>query len=86
VGSPAWPDKPFSVMSAVIIGSAGYTIYSEYANTVLLASWAYSGWMPTLPWLGTGIAPLAQWVVVPMLALSFAGSSPRTNTASKRRV
>lgn len=24
--------------------------------------------MPTLPGLGTGLAPLAQWVVVPMLA------------------
>jgi hypothetical protein len=25
--------------------------------------------MPTLPSLGTGLAPLAQWMVVPALAL-----------------
>src|SRR5262245_16617478 len=32
-------------------------------------AWTYNALMPVLPWLGTGLAPLLQWVVVPSLAL-----------------
>ena len=70
VGSPAWPDQRFGqVLAATVIFAAGYTVYSEYVNTVVRHSWSYTSWMPTLPWLGTGLAPLAQWMVVPALAL-----------------
>ncbi len=69
-GASAWPNAKFAVvMAAVVIGGAGYTVYSEYANTTLRAAWAYSEWMPRLPGLGTGLAPLTQWVVVPACAL-----------------
>jgi hypothetical protein len=45
-------------------------VLSEYVNTVIRATWAYSDLMPTMPWLGTGLAPLAQWIVIPGLALA----------------
>jgi hypothetical protein len=80
-GTPTWPHEKFwTVGSAVILGGVGYTIYSEYANTVLRVSWAYSAWMPTLPVFGTGIAPLVQWLVVPALALTHASSRLSVNT------
>ncbi len=73
VGSPAWPHQRFGqVLTATIIFAAGYTVYSEYVNTVVRHSWSYTSWMPTLPWLGTGLAPLAQWMVVPAFALVWA--------------
>ena len=41
-------------------------------NTGPRASWSYSEWMPTLPWIGTGLSPLAQWTLVPSLAFRLA--------------
>jgi hypothetical protein len=57
---------------ALSIG-VGYTIFSEYLNTVIRRSWTYAELMPTLPLLGIGLAPMAQWVVVPSASLAFAG-------------
>ena len=75
VGFSAWPDQRFvTVLVITVILSTGYTIYSEYMNTVVRRSWAYAASMPTLPWLGTGVSPLAQWMIVPALALAWAGS------------
>lgn len=77
-GSPAWPDEKFrSVLIATLAGGIGYTTFSEYLNTILRASWAYSKWMPTLPLLGIGVAPLAQWVMVPTLAVAWAARGSR---------
>ena len=68
-GSPAWPDENGTrVAVATVIVAAGYTVYNEYINTSVRRSWAYTEWMPTLPWLGTGLAPLAQWLVGPAIA------------------
>ena len=58
VGSPAWPDERFgAVLAATLVFATGYTVYSEYVNTVVRHNWTYTPWMPTLRWLGTGIAP-----------------------------
>jgi hypothetical protein len=74
VGSPAWPaEKGARVAIATAIIGVGYTVYSEYMNTSVRNLWAYTEWMPTLPWLRTGLAPLAQWVVIPPLALLWTG-------------
>lgn len=43
----------------------------HHLNTVFRRAWAYSELMPTLPWLGTGLAPLLQWLLIPPLALSW---------------
>ena len=72
-GTPAWPDEKLrSVLMAALAGGIGYTIYREYVNAGPRASWAYDSLMPTLPWIGTGLSPLAQWIVVPSLAFRFA--------------
>jgi hypothetical protein len=81
LGAPGWPDEKFrSVLTAVVLGGLSYTIYSEYTNTVLRASWAYTAWMPTVPVLGTGIAPLAQWMVIPVIAVAWAARRSSIST------
>lgn len=79
VGDEHWPDRRFSaVATAAIAFGIMYTIGSEYVATVVRKSWAYTEWMPTLPWLGTGLTPLAQWLVIPCLA--FGLSRPPSDT------
>jgi hypothetical protein len=73
VGTHEWPRRRF-LRVAVTSGAIGmaYTLFSEHLNTVVRHAWAYSHLMQTLPWLGTGLAPLTQWLVIPPLALSWA--------------
>lgn len=66
---PPGDHRMIVAVTTIILGVA-YTVGSEYLNTTLWRTWAYTERMPTLPWLGTGLAPLAQWVVVPTLALA----------------
>lgn len=75
-GSPAWPHQRFRPVAAgaVAVG-VGYTVFSEWLNIEVRQTWAYSELMPTLPWLGTGLSPLAQWLVIPPLA--FWSARPR---------
>jgi hypothetical protein len=72
-GNTGWPaTRRMHVTAGVTMFGAGYTIYSEYMNTVVRQSWAYSEAMPRLPGIGTGLAPLMQWLVIPPLALKWA--------------
>lgn len=67
-GGPAWPRERFTlVMVATLSIGIGYTVYSEYLNTVVRKAWAYSELMLTLPPLGTGVSPLLQWIIVPAI-------------------
>ena len=69
-GAGSWPRSRFmSVAAPTVALGLGYTIYSEHLNTASQA-WTYSELMPVLPGLGTGLAPLAQWLVVPLLAFA----------------
>lgn len=72
----AQPDWPMSSVARVFLLSLavglGYTIYSEWLNTSVRGSWTYSEWMPVLPVIGTGLAPMLQWLIVPTLAHGFA--------------
>jgi hypothetical protein len=86
LGSDGWPHQRSFRVGVMVLGlSVGYTIFSEYLNTIVRRSWSYSELMPTLPWLGVGLAPLAQWIAVPSSALVFAcrrvgdGSMPATS-------
>lgn len=73
VGSPDWPATRFAPVTATAIAfGATYTVYSEHVNTAVTKSWAYSELMPIVPVLGTGLAPLAQWLLVPALSLAWA--------------
>jgi hypothetical protein len=76
VGSSAWPRERFlPVAIAAMALGLGYTVFSEWLNIEVRRTWAYSDLMPVLPWLGTGLSPLAQWLVVP--ALAFRSVQPR---------
>jgi len=69
-GRPGWPAEGFRRIALLIIaGGLGYTVFSEWLNTAIRHSWAYSSLMPVVPGLGVGLSPLLQWLVVPSLAL-----------------
>ena len=71
---------PRSGMGAVFAASVSfgiiYTIYSEWLNVNVRGSWSYSDLMPVVPVIGTGLAPLIQWLIVPALAMWFAIGRP----------
>ncbi|MCX8226198.1 MAG: hypothetical protein OTI35_09000 [Sulfitobacter sp.] len=47
------------------------TVGLEYLHAELTGRWAYDGVMPLLPFIGTGLSPILQWVFVPMLVLWY---------------
>lgn len=85
VNSPDWPHQRFLpvVVTAMAVGF-GYTVFSEWLNIEVRRTWSYSDLMPTLPWLGTGLSPLAQWLTIPALAFwaSYRAMVPEAATAS----
>ena len=78
LGHRAWPAAHFGrvAICCVVIGLA-YTIYSEWLNVVVRRSWAYSGLMPQLPYIGTGLSPLLQWLVIPAASFAIVANSIR---------
>lgn len=73
-----WPSTGVArVYAGSLAFGVVYTIFSEWLNTSVLGSWAYSDLMPVVPGIGTGLAPLLQWLVVPTVAQWIAvGSAP----------
>ena len=64
-GSVERPKTPFTAINMLtVLFGLGYTIYSEWHNTVVTHAWSYSATMPIF--LGIGLAPVAQWLVVPI--------------------
>jgi hypothetical protein len=54
-----------------------YTIFSEWLNTGPWHNWVYSDLMPVIPFIGTGLSPLLQWIAIPTLAIWIAsGRAP----------
>jgi hypothetical protein len=73
LGDQRWPYRSYrAVATAAVLGGVGYTVYSEWLNTEVRGSWAYTEWMPQLPVVGTGLSPLTQWLVVPPFAFWWA--------------
>jgi hypothetical protein len=73
VGADEWPVRRFaSVATVAVVIGVGYTIYSEWLNISVRNSWAYSSLMPVVPWIQTGLSPLAQWIVIPSVGLWWA--------------
>ena len=69
--NPIWPrDRFWRVAAVTILFGTGYTIFSEWLNVVVRASWAYSEWMPVVSVFGLhiGLSPLFQWLVIPATA------------------
>ena len=58
----------------LVIPAIGYTALSEWINTIARGSWAYSALMPIVNLGGfeIGLSPLAQWLVIPPVALWLA--------------
>ena len=78
IGDGAWPAERFiPIMIAALVIGIGYTVYSEWLNTSVRKSWGYTELMPTLPWIGTGLSPLLQWLFVPVLAFAVLRRCPR---------
>jgi hypothetical protein len=74
-----WPADAVAyrtVTVAFVAFGVGYAIFSEWLNVSVRQSWAYSAWMPQLPPLGTGLSPLAQWIVVPLVSFWWARPTP----------
>ena len=75
LGTAEWPRTRFLPVAAATLSSGiGITAISEHFNTAN-GTWAYSDLMPVLPGTGIGLSPLAQWVVIPVLA--FIVAQPR---------
>ncbi|MBI4273753.1 MAG: hypothetical protein HY659_03500 [Rhizobiales bacterium] len=69
-GDQRWPAHAFwRVGIPTILLGLGYTVYSEWINVEVRHTWAYAELMPRLPPLGTGLSPVLEWIVVPVLAL-----------------
>jgi hypothetical protein len=68
----AWRWGAIAALTLAI--GVGYTIFSEWLNTAVREGWAYAAAMPTvrIGAIEIGLAPLAQWLVVPPLALRWA--------------
>ena len=64
-----WHWRRIGVLTALI--GLAYTIFSEWMNITWLRSWTYAESMPKLEVAGfdLGLTPVAQWLVVPPLAL-----------------
>ncbi len=85
-GDRRWPLASYRRVAVLAITAGfGYTIFSEWLNTAVRGTWAYSERMPTLPLIGSGLAPLAQWLVVPSLAFWWAHRALRDGRRGRRR-
>jgi hypothetical protein len=71
-GGAGWSGSRFlrAAAPAVVLGLAVAALVEHVA--IARSIWTYSELMPVMPGLGTGLAPLAQWVVVPSLAFMAA--------------
>ncbi len=54
-------------LALFLVLGIGYTVFSEWLNVDVRATWAYTEQMPVLPPLGTGLTPLLQWLIIPTL-------------------
>lgn len=73
LGNSRWPDERYlAVATFALVAGLGYTVFSEWLNTSIRRSWAYTDLMPTLPAIGIGLSPLAQWIAIPLTAFWLA--------------
>lgn len=69
IGRTGWPARGYGAVAlAMILLAVSYTVFSEWLNVEVRGAWAYRDLMPRLPWLGTGLTPVLQWIFVPAAA------------------
>ena len=73
LGNEGWPAAGFKrVAAATLLFGIVYTVFSEWLNVVVRASWAYSDWtIVPIGSLRIGLSPLLQWIIVPSAALAI---------------
>jgi len=65
-----WIRRPSGIaLGAFVAIGLIVTIALEYWATQLGGRWEYAEAMPRLPLLGTGLAPLLQWLLIPPLVV-----------------
>ena len=62
--------KTIQVIGFIAIGVV-ITVVIEAIAIHVLNRWQYATVMPTLPILGTGIAPILQWLIIPPIIVSM---------------
>ena len=70
----SWPLNNWTRVTALtIVFGVGYTAFSEWLNIYVRHVWAYAHMMPVfrIGRIDLGLSPLAQWLVVPSVALVF---------------
>lgn len=71
-GTRHWFVRADARAIAVWLGTGLFlTVMIEFLSTRILERWTYAAAMPRLPWLGTGLAPLGQWIVIPMIVFWY---------------
>ena len=73
-GDAKWPiDRFLQVAVPTVAFGVVYTVFSEWLNVVVRATWAYSDLMPIVPIAGLkiGLSPLLQWMIVPAVAFAI---------------
>ena len=58
-------------LSIFILVSLVITVIFEKLATGVLNRWEYADIMPTLPVLGTGLTPIFQWIILPLIIIWF---------------
>jgi hypothetical protein len=70
--SRGWLRRPTPGTTAGFTGiGLALTIAVEWLATDVWARWSYVPEMPTVPLLGTGLAPFLQWLVLPPLVVGI---------------
>lgn len=78
-GDAAWPRARFWRVTLIATAfGVGYTVFSEWLNLVVRASWQYAPEMPVVPLVGIGLTPLMQWLILPPIGLWFASRREQT--------
>ena len=63
-----WPfTRPWPGAAIGTLMGVGYTVFSEWRNVYELGAWSYARAMPLVS--GIGLAPLLQWLIVPLITL-----------------
>ncbi len=79
LGDSEWPASHPAIGGIVVTAlGVAYTAVSEWYNVYRAGNWAYAFAMPLI--FGIGLAPLAQWLVVPVATLLIMRARLRVHT------
>ena len=71
-GTRQWVAQPSKFSIAVwLMSGIAITIIMEFYSTEIAGRWTYGATMPRLPLIGTGVAPVLQWIFIPLLVIWY---------------